>query len=127
MGRTTSTTLNDAPLAVDDFYTAYEDHELVIAASGVLTNDSDANEDALTAVLVGGPDSQAGTLTFESDGSFVFLPATNFAGPVTFTYKAVDAIGDQSDEATVTIMVTSSQEQIEELRSLLLDLAKAAP
>ncbi|NOG48619.1 MAG: hypothetical protein HND48_03590 [Chloroflexi bacterium] len=46
---------NSAPVAVDDAYTTDEDVALVVdAATGLLANDTDAEADPLTAVLVTG-------------------------------------------------------------------------
>ena len=45
-------TLNEAPVAVDDAYSMDEDTVLTVAAPGVLGNDTDADLDPLTAVLV---------------------------------------------------------------------------
>ena len=47
--------VNTAPLAEDDSYSAIEGIHLSIAAPGVLGNDTDADADALTAILVSAP------------------------------------------------------------------------
>ena len=52
--------------------------ELLVVAAGVLANDTDADGDSLTAVLVGGP--SHGTLSLGTDGSFTYTPAANFLG-----------------------------------------------
>src|SRR5206468_2313404 len=96
--------VNDAPVAAnDDGYTTAEDTELTVIAPGVLANDSDVDGDSLSAVLVSSP--SHGTLTLNSDGSLVYMPALNFNGIDTFTYKASDGQA-QSGVATVTITVT---------------------
>ncbi|MBL8583456.1 MAG: tandem-95 repeat protein, partial [Rhizobiaceae bacterium] len=75
----TVTAINDAPVAVADSYIVAEDDTLTVAvASGVLVNDSDADDDALTAVLVA--DVAHGSLTLSADGSFVYTPAADFFG-----------------------------------------------
>src|SRR5262249_19889807 len=51
----TVTGANDAPVAVNDSYSTPEDTALIVPASGVLTNDTDVDGDALNAVLVLGP------------------------------------------------------------------------
>src|SRR6184192_3088189 len=100
----TVTSLNNAPVAAnDDSYTTPEDTQLTVSAPGVLANDSDVDGDALSAVLVSGP--SHGTLTLNGDGSLVYVPALNFNGVDSFTYKASDGQA-QSDVATVTITVT---------------------
>jgi len=93
---------NDSPVAADDAYSVDEDTPLNIGDTGVLGNDSDADNDALTAVLVTGPSS--GTLTLNAQGSFNYVPNENWHGVDTFTYKAHD--GElYSNVATVTITV----------------------
>ena len=82
--------VNDAPVAANDSYGVNEDTPLNIAAPGVLGNDTDADGNPLTAVLVSAPLASQGTLTLNANGSFGFTPALNFNGPATFTYKAND-------------------------------------
>ena len=99
----TVTPVNDAPVAVDDSYMTVQDMPLdVLAVDGVLANDSDVEDDPLTAVLV--TDVQFGTLILDSDGSFVYTPDMGFNGVDTFTYRANDGELD-SELATVTITV----------------------
>ncbi len=98
------TLVENFPVAVDDSYSVNEDVTLNVPAPGVLGNDTDADGDPLTAVLVSGPAS--GTLTLNSNGSFDYIPAANFNGVVTFTYKANDGFAD-SNVATVTITVNA--------------------
>ena len=98
--------VNDAPVAANDSYSDDEDTTLNVAAPGVLGNDSDADGNPLTAVLVSGPLASQGSLTLNANGSFGFTPALNFNGPVTFTYKANDGTAD-SNVATVTITVNA--------------------
>src|SRR5436190_1549327 len=76
---------------------------MTVAAPGVLANDSDVDSDPLSTILVTGP--SHGTLTLNGDGSFSYVPALNFNGIDTFTYKATDG-NAQSGIATATITVT---------------------
>ena len=102
---------NTAPVANDDYYSTDENTVLnVNAASGVLDNDTDADTDPLTAILVG--DVSHGSLTLNSDGSFVYTPDVDFYGTDSFTYKANDGEAD-SNTATVTIQI--KQEAISEV------------
>lgn len=94
-------TPNQSPQAVNDTYTMNEDSLLQIAAPGLLVNDSDANNDALTAAIFSGP--EHGTLNLQTTGAFTYQPRPNFNGMVTFTYRATDGKGE--DTATVTISV----------------------
>jgi CSLREA domain-containing protein len=94
--------VNDAPVAKDDAYSVDQKKTLTVLAPGVLSNDTDADGDTLTAVLVAGPVN--GTLTLNANGSFTYTPNLNFYGVDTFTYKANDG-SDDSNTATVRIMV----------------------
>ncbi|HEU0130064.1 MAG TPA: Ig-like domain-containing protein [Mycobacteriales bacterium] len=101
----TVTSVNDAPVATDDSVATNEDTPAsVSAASGVLANDTDADSDPLTAVLVTGP--AHGTLTLNADGSYLYTPAADYNGPDSFTYKANDGTAD-SNVATVSITVNA--------------------
>jgi VCBS repeat-containing protein len=73
----------------------------VIAASGVLGNDTDVEADPLTAVIDVAPDH--GSVVLGSDGSFTYTPAANYHGPDSFTYHANDGT---SDSAIVTVSLT---------------------
>ena len=96
--------LNDAPVAMPDAYSGTEDAALSVAAPGILANDTDADGDTLTAVLLSGPGH--GTLTLGPNGSFTYTPNANFAGPDSFTYRAFDGTAD-SAQATVSINVAA--------------------
>ena len=94
---------NQAPTAVDDAYETLEDTPLSVDAPGVLVNDTDPENDPLTAAIASFP--QHGTVSLASDGSFLYTPAANFHGTDSFTYRAQDALGP-GNVATVTITVT---------------------
>lgn len=94
---------NDVPLANDDIYTTLEDTILTIPAAGVLTNDVDTYPGTLTAILVSGV--SHGTLNFSTNGSFTYIPNTNYNGSDSFTYQASDGL-ITGNVATVTINIT---------------------
>jgi VCBS repeat-containing protein len=95
---------NRPPVAADDAYTASQDAALSVPASGVLSNDTDANGNALTAVLVASVGH--GTLTLNPNGSFVYTPSAGYSGADSFAYKANDGTLD-SNVATVSITVSA--------------------
>jgi VCBS repeat-containing protein len=95
------------PVAAADSYSSEEDQTLLVAAPGVLVNDSDNEGKPLTAVLASGPGH--GTLTFNSNGSFSYKPAVNFAGIDTFTYRASNGTLS-SAIATVTITISATND-----------------
>lgn len=95
--------VNDPPQALSDTYIADENVELMVAAPGVLENDSDAENEELQAELIMEP--EFGTLQLNTNGSFSYVPEVNFRGLDTFEYRAIDASGAES-LATVQINVT---------------------
>jgi hypothetical protein len=78
-------------------------------AAGVLANDSDPEDDPLTAVWGEGP--QYGSLQLAADGSFSYVPATGFAGTDSFTYRASDGLL-LSNLATVSLLVQARDDGI---------------
>jgi VCBS repeat-containing protein len=97
--------VNDPPVAgADGEYVVNEDIELVVSAEqGLLANDSDPDEDELTAVLSRLP--SHGDLTLNDDGSFTYTPDADFFGSDSFSYRAFD--GTLSSElATVSIAIS---------------------
>jgi len=96
---------NDPPVAFDDFYDVSEDNVLTVAElGGVLINDTDVDNDALTAVVISNVSN--GSLTLYDNGSFIYVPDTHFYGFDNFTYKANDSQAD-SNIANVNISVSS--------------------
>ncbi|HET7142949.1 MAG TPA: spherulation-specific family 4 protein [Anaerolineales bacterium] len=95
--------LNNRPPGAHNAFAVYANTTLNISAPGILAHDSDSDGDPLTAVLVNGPAN--GTLTLNSDGSFSYTPGASFTGIDTFTYRAHDSFGGQSNLSTVTIEV----------------------
>src|SRR5207249_3077955 len=77
---------------------------LNVVAPGVLANDSDVDGDTLIAVLVSQP--THGSLTLNSNGSFSYVPAANYSGTDSFTYKANDSQADSGID-TVNITITA--------------------
>ena len=97
----TLTISNRPPVAVADSYTTLEGTTLTVPAPGVLGNDSDPDGDPLQAVLVSQP--SHGTLLLEPNGSYVYVPASDYFGPDSFTYKARDG---KADSGVVTVSFT---------------------
>lgn len=96
---------NVAPISQADSYSTTKNLTLTVnAASGVLANDTDADGNSLTAVLVSGPGH--GSLTLNANGSFTFAPAANFVGSDSFTYRANDGSAN-SAVTTVTLTINA--------------------
>ena len=99
------------PVATSNVYLASFQSDLKVdVAHGVLGNDSDADNDKLTAVLKEGP--AHGSLTFNSDGSFSYAPDLGFAGKDAFTYTASD--GTYSSAVTTVEIAVSAPPQLPE-------------
>jgi CSLREA domain-containing protein len=80
--------VNDAPIALANTYSTDRDTPLIISQPGVLGNDTDADTDPLTAILVSGP--AHGVLSLNANGSFSYTPSPVYTGPDSFSYRAGD-------------------------------------
>jgi VCBS repeat-containing protein len=98
------TAANAAPVAVADSRTTPQNTMLSVNAPGVLSNDTDADGDLLTASLV--TNVAHGTLSLNLNGSFTYTPAASYSGPDSFTYRAYDGTA-YSNTAAVSIAVTA--------------------
>ena len=94
---------NTAPVAIGESYSTNEGTMLVISSPGVLSNDTDAQAQSLTAFLNTPP--SHGFLTLNTSGSFIYTPDTNYFGPDSFTYRASDGSLD-SNIVAVNITIT---------------------
>jgi len=90
---------NTPPQALADDFTVTEDTPLIL---DVHTNDSDADGDSLSAVIVNGP--AHGRLDVNPDGSLTYTPEDDYFGPDGFSYRASDGI-DVSEAVDVTLDV----------------------
>jgi uncharacterized repeat protein (TIGR01451 family) len=100
---------NTAPVAVDDAYSMHwSDINLIVdAEDGVLTNDSDANLNPMTAELA--TDVVNGALILVTDGSFTYTPDSDYTGlGDSFTYRAYDGF-EYSEPAKVIITFTNTR------------------
>jgi len=109
----TVTPLNDAPVAVDDYYSTTEDTSV---SGDVLINDTDPEGDLLTLTdfTIDGTTYPAGatatitgvgTILLNTDGSFTFTPAADYNGNVpAVDYTVTDSNGG-SDTGTLFILV----------------------
>jgi hypothetical protein len=88
--------------AVDDAYSVNASTTLNVAAPGVLANDS--GRSPLTSIRVSGP--AHGSLSLDTNGSFVYTSTANYVGPDLFTYRANDSTAD-SNIATVNITINA--------------------
>lgn len=110
---------NSGPVAANDSLTVGEDSGTtnITAGSGLLSNDSDPNNDTLTVTTfsVGGVSTNAGStytipsvgdIKINADGSYSFTPVPNYNGPVPpITYTVSDGHGGTTT-AVLSISVT---------------------
>jgi VCBS repeat-containing protein len=94
---------NDAPVASNSTLGTVKN----TATSGTLVaNDVDVG-DTLTYSLVDTTNSN-GNVVVNANGSFTYTPATDYLGDGSFTFKATDANGTDSNLATVSLSVTDA-------------------
>jgi Big-like domain-containing protein/cadherin-like protein/dockerin type I repeat protein len=105
------------PVASNDYFLTAENTELDIRTPGVLANDyfknlptpqpgttpTNSTAVVLKAILVAGPADGTGKVTLNSDGSFAFVPATDFIGAATFTYQ--DSVTITAADGTTTTLL----------------------
>ncbi|HSH01323.1 MAG TPA: LamG-like jellyroll fold domain-containing protein [Anaerolineae bacterium] len=78
------------PLTIDDYYNGTEDTTLYATTpiSSVITNDNYIGSNPLNAQVLSPP--TTGNLNFMPAGTFVYTPALNANGAITFTYALTD-------------------------------------
>ncbi|MDD9900385.1 MAG: Ig-like domain-containing protein [Alphaproteobacteria bacterium] len=96
--------LNTAPDAQDD---AYNVTAGITLRGNLLSNDTDADGDALSTTWQTITTTQGGTATMLANGDFSYVSAPGFAGQDSFDYTARDNFGGQ-DTATVNITVNEA-------------------
>ncbi|MGH2850580.1 MAG: beta strand repeat-containing protein [Solirubrobacteraceae bacterium] len=98
---TAAVTLSIIPTASAHTYAIAAGQSLSLGGQGVLSGATGA---ALSAVLVSGP--AQGALSLNRRGTLDYTPAAGASGIQRFSYKVVDAYGETSTPATVTLDVT---------------------
>ncbi|KIL98497.1 putative calcium binding hemolysin protein [Paramagnetospirillum magnetotacticum MS-1] len=93
---------NAGETVVDDRIATGTDHKVVINASDLLANDTDADGDALSITAVGG--AHHGTVSMDNAGHVTFTAEAGFNGTATFDYTVSDGHGG-TDTATVSVNV----------------------
>lgn len=114
--RDASVPANQAPVAKNDFYATRQNTKLITAPRSVLDNDTDpdgainpSNKENFSAKVQTWP--QHGQLIMcITGGCFSYMPANNFVGRDSFTYRAFDGQA-LSNLVTVTINVADDSNQ----------------
>ncbi len=115
----TITTVNDAPVAMNDSgYVSDDGAAIVISASGLANNDLDPDGDVLFVSAVGDAvngivllsvDPEATTGQLPNDTTITFVPDAGFSGTAGFEYFVADGQGG-SDRARVEVEVKAAEE-----------------
>jgi hypothetical protein len=104
--------VDDLPVAQADGYVGLPAQPITVnAANGVLANDADVDDAALTARLAAAP--SQGTLEFHPDGSFVYRPRAGYVGEDAFSYRTIGGL-NESTTTTVRLTITSTPVVISE-------------
>lgn len=109
----TLTGVNDAPVSQDIPLAAFEDGNAITFSFAGEDIDNDDDATSLTYSIVDNLVAGDGVVTNNGDGTFTFVPGSDFQElaqdqelDVSFTYKATDQHGQDSNVSTVTITVT---------------------
>ncbi|HET7922238.1 MAG TPA: YHYH protein [Gammaproteobacteria bacterium] len=94
---------NTAPTASNGSVTTTEN---TAVNSDLTATDSDG--DVLTYSMVGQPSHGTASITNSSTGAFTYTPTTGYSGSDSFTFKATDSAGNDSNTATETVTVNAS-------------------
>ncbi|MDO8955218.1 MAG: PKD domain-containing protein, partial [Gammaproteobacteria bacterium] len=103
--------VNKAPVAGDDSYVVVINSPTVL---NLRANDTDADGDALTLLVLDAP--AHGALRLAADGSFTYVPTVGYLGNDTFTYQLSDGLA-ASNIATVSIRVRNPSEAHDDVAS----------
>ena len=100
------TPVNDPPVAQNGTLGTHVNH----AASGAaVATDPDNTANQLSYSLVGPNGGAHGTVVMNSDGSFTYTPAADFAGPDSFRFSASDPGLATSNTASISVTVTNDR------------------
>ncbi len=102
------TSANSGPQTEPDSFSVKAGQPLTVPADGVLANDTDPDDDPLTARLAG--QAKKGSVTVNPDGSFSYQSSKKAKGTDSFTYLATDSTGLSAVER-VTIEVTKGKKK----------------
>ena len=100
--------VNDAPHAIADLYSVLQGQPLTVTAlNGVLANDSDVENAAMTVTIEAMPGH--GSVNLATNGSFTYSPNASFHGRDEFAYRVSD--GGMSSVGRAVIDVTQALNQ----------------
>jgi hypothetical protein len=105
----TLTVTHPPPTTVGDVYSTNAGTPLTVAAPGVLGNDVSNGAGALSAQLL--TTAAHGVVSLNADGSLTYTPAAGYAGPDSFTYRAVSTAGPGNTATVALTIVDTTQPQ----------------
>lgn len=98
---------NSGPIAENLTLNTYKN----VAISGQFAA-VDPEGDLLSFQLVDKPARGAVTISEDGSGTFLYTPYENKTGKDSFTYIAIDAVGNQSEPATVSVRIDKAQTKV---------------
>ena len=103
--------VNDPPRAVADLLTVIQGQTLTLnAANGLLSNDSDVEGQALSAVLQLSPNH--GSAAVGLDGSLVYRASPSFNGRDEFAYRLSDGVATSIGRVAVDVTVAANRRPV---------------
>lgn len=90
--------INDSPIALDDWVTTEFNQPVVIA---VLANDSDSDGDSLSVINIG---QSIASVVLNADNTLTLMPPEDWSGELSFSYTISD--GNEIEPLTAQAMVT---------------------
>lgn len=108
VGTSLTAVFNTRPIALYHNYVTSKNQPLVLVAPGVMEGASDAEGDPLS--LVRGALPLHGQLHINDDGSFLYVPDTDYQGMDSFSYRVSDG-AVESNDAVATILVGNQPPQ----------------
>ena len=123
------TGINDAPVAngdilnVDPVTLAPLAPRNTTISIDILGNDFDVDGTIADVEIVTSPNAAEAVITLETNNTVTFVPATNFDGNVTFTYRIQDDFGDWSAPATVSVEVNDAPVAVADNTQVFSDVA----
>ena len=98
---------NNAPTAAADTLSTSAGSSVAFTEAALLANDTDGDADPVEVLSVSALSTNGGSITTNSEGSWVYTPPAGFAGTDTFTYTISDGRGGSAN-GTVTVTVTGA-------------------
>ncbi|MCI0505520.1 MAG: Ig-like domain-containing protein [Gammaproteobacteria bacterium] len=114
--------VNAQPVAVSDAVYTYVN--ITANTGSVLINDRDTNGDTLTVSSFDISSVQAGSVSYNGDGTFTYVPPDNFEGNDSFDYIVSDGRGGA---ATATVFIAVTQPVLRDDNRFLAFLNQTSP